>query len=160
MYRAITILILILGPSIPAASDELTPVEQEVWNLEVAYWEYIKNNNPEAYADLYAQNFLGWPKRMKVALDRLQVDPDSFGQWIPGIHENPAEKHDYELTDRAVRSFGDVVITHYTGRGFFRSVKTGEIVRERRKLRLTHTWIRQGGTWKIAGGMSAAPWSE
>jgi len=35
--------------------------EAEVWNLEKAYWEYVKNSDLEKYRALWHEDFLGWP---------------------------------------------------------------------------------------------------
>ena len=35
--------------------------ETQVWNLEKAYWEYVKANDLEKYRALWHDDFVGWP---------------------------------------------------------------------------------------------------
>jgi hypothetical protein len=35
--------------------------ETQVWNLEKAYWEYVKANDLEKYLALWHEDFVGWP---------------------------------------------------------------------------------------------------
>jgi len=35
--------------------------ETKVWNLERAYWEYVKANDVEKYRALWHDDFVGWP---------------------------------------------------------------------------------------------------
>jgi hypothetical protein len=34
--------------------------EAQVWNLEKAYWEYVKGNDLEKYRALWHEDFVGW----------------------------------------------------------------------------------------------------
>ena len=157
MRRIIIIAIAIFGLSVPAYSDELSADEQAVWDLEIARSEYVKSNDRESYRALYDDRFTGWPHRADRALDRLTMNEENFGAWIPRLHENPAEIYDYELDMHSVRSFGDMVVAIYAVRAFFRSAETGEIIREERNDRIIHSWYRRGDSWQIVTGMSALP---
>jgi hypothetical protein len=136
--------------SLPALSDE-TADEEAVWNLEEAYWVYVKNNDVDGYLTLWDERFVGWPGFSKAPMGKVKIH-----EWILPLHENPAETYDYELTREAVRSFGDVVVAHYLVRDYFRSANTGEVVRQLDEYRITHTWQRRGETWQIITGMSGA----
>lgn len=131
-------------------SDQPTD-EQAVWDLEMAYWEYVKSNNTEGYLTLWDDGFVGWP-----GFSESPVGKDEIANWIGPLHENPEESYDYELTRKAVRSFGDVVAVHYLVRDFMRSASTGEIVRPLDTYRITHSWQRNGDSWKIITGMSSS----
>jgi hypothetical protein len=125
--------------------------EKIVWSLEEAYWKYVKNNDAKSYITLWDDRFVGWP-----GFSREPVGKANIGEWIAPLHKNPSEQYDYELTPKAVRSFGDVVVVHYLVRDFYRSSSTGQIVRELDQYRITHTWQRKGETWQIITGMSGA----
>ncbi len=147
--RSITVTILFASLfSLPVFSDEAAD-EQAVWNLEEAYWVYVKNNDIPGYLTLWDEKFVGWPGFSKTPMEKV-----SIGEWIPPLHANPSELYGYTLTREAVRSFGDVVVTHYLVRDFFRSSDTGEITGERGVTRITHTWQRRGNTWQIITGMA------
>ena len=128
---------------------EMTPDEKAVWQLEEDYWKYVKESDLEAYRSLWDDRFVGWPS--------FSTDPvgvDKIASWIPELHQDPEQEYHYELTRKAVRGFGDIVVVHYLVREVWRSVDNGEIVRDR-SIRITHTWRRTGDTWRIITGMSS-----
>jgi hypothetical protein len=58
MLKAISFLLLLsVAPFVQAAAND----ETHVWNLEKAYWEYVKVNDLEKYRALWHERFLGWP---------------------------------------------------------------------------------------------------
>jgi ketosteroid isomerase-like protein len=122
-----------------------------VWQLEEAYWEYVKNNDLEGYRNLWDERFVGWP-----GFSDNPVGKTEIADWIEPLHANPNEHYDYELTRKAVTAFADVVVVHYLVRDFFRGADDGEIVRELDTYRITHTWQRRGDSWQIITGMSGA----
>lgn len=130
-----------------------TAVEDEaaVWQLEEDYWEYVKEQDLDAYRSLWDERFVGWPSFIPQPLGKKNI-----ADWIPPLHEDPAKVLDVELKRQAVRSFGDVAVAHYLVKTLHRHIKTGEVVDEEDWVRITHTWQRQGGTWKIVTGMSAS----
>lgn len=130
-------------------AQEMAENEKAVWQLEEDYWVYVQASDLDAYRTLWDDRFVGWPS----------FSPDPLGvkdisSWIPPLHQNPAERFQYELTPKAVREFGDIVVAHYLVREFWKSADTGEVVREER-VRITHTWQRVGDTWRIITGMSS-----
>jgi ketosteroid isomerase-like protein len=84
------------------------------------------------------------------------VGKAEIADWIVPLHANPGERYDCELTKKAVRAFGDVVVVHYLVRDFFRDAESDRVVRELDTYRITHTWQRRGDTWQIITGMSGA----
>ena len=135
----------------PVLSADLADDEQAVWELEEAYWQYVKRNDIPGYRSLWDEKFVGWPGFSKAPLGK-----ENIAGWIAPLHVDSSEIYDYELTQEAVRSFGEVVVAHYLVRSFFRSSETGEIVRKRGVSRITHTWQRRGNTWQIITGMSGS----
>ncbi len=150
MRKIFVILVMSLFVSASGIAEEASD-EKAVWNLEEAYWKYVKNNDIKSYLTLWDERFIGWPGFSKTPMEKADVS-----NWIPPLHKNPAEPYDYELTPKAIRSFGDVVVVHYLVRDFYRSPGTGEIVRPLDEYRITHTWQRRGKTWQIITGMSGA----
>jgi hypothetical protein len=150
MRKIFVTILLSLFVSAPLWCDSVAD-EKSVWNLEEAYWKYVKNNDVKGYSTLWDDRFIGWPGFSKEPMGKAHI-----GDWIAPLHKNPAEKYDCELTPKAVRSFGDVVVTHYLVHDFYRSASTGEIVRQSDQYRITHTWQRRGESWQIITGMSSA----
>jgi len=58
MLRAI---ILSLALTATAFGQNSAKDEAQVWQLEKAYWEYVKGNDLEKYRALWHENFVGWP---------------------------------------------------------------------------------------------------
>lgn len=129
--------------------------EDEVWKLEEFYWLCVKNNNVDSYVKLWDERFVGWP-----GFSDSPVGKNEIAKWIAPLHQNPEESYDYELTKKAIRSFGDVVVVHYLVRDFMISKHDGNEIRPRDVYRITHTWQRNGDTWKIITGMSGAQGSK
>ena len=150
MRKSLLTIVLSLLVLAPLWSDNAAD-EKAVWNLEEAYWKYVKSNDIKGYRALWDENFVGWP-----GFSKDPVGKAGIGDWIAPLHKNPAEQYDYELTPKAVRSFGDVVVVHYLVHDFYRSPSTGEIVRQLDEYRITHTWRRKGESWQIITGMSSA----
>jgi hypothetical protein len=51
--------------------------EAQVWNLEKAYWEYVKANDLEKYRALWRENLVGWP-----FVSPSPVRKDHITDWI------------------------------------------------------------------------------
>jgi ketosteroid isomerase-like protein len=151
--KAVVTLLLCLF-SISAWADGAAD-EEAVWQLEEAYWLYVRNNDLANYRTLWDERFVGWP-----GFSDKPLGKESIGAWIAPLHGNPTETYDYQLTRAAVRSFGDVVVVHYLVQDFMRSAESGEIIRQRDTYRITHTWQRIGDGWKIITGMSGAQASK
>ena len=126
MQSKIAVTVLALFCCMTALSEGLTADEQAVWDLEESYWQYVKSNDIPGYLTLWDDRFVGWPGFSKAPLEK-----DHIGDWIAPLHSDSALVYDYKLTRGAVRSYGDVVATHYLVEGFYRSSDTGEIVEER-----------------------------
>ena len=58
MLRTIT---LFLALTATAFGQNSAKDEAQVWELEKAYWEYVKANDLEKYRALWHENFVGWP---------------------------------------------------------------------------------------------------
>lgn len=124
--------------------------EQAVWRLEEDYWRYVKEQDLDRYLALWHERFVGWPGFSATPMGKANI-----ADWIAPLHADPARVFDYELIREAVRSFGDIVVVHYLVWQVYRDVKTSKVL-ERTPRRITHTWQRQGDSWQIITGMSAA----
>ena len=81
--RLILACLLLLGTLGPigsglsfAASSEASGVS-EVWELEEAYWRYVKAGDVENYATLWHEDFIGWPCDQPHPMRK-----DSVGAWV------------------------------------------------------------------------------
>jgi ketosteroid isomerase-like protein len=141
------LLAVLVGTGVLAA--ELTDDEMAVWDLEIAYWQYVKANDIPGYRSLWDEGFVGWPGFSEMPLGKAKIH-----EWVTGLHNYPGTGVEYDLEMGSVRAYGDVVAAHYLVRYSVRSETTGEIVVDEVVSRVTHTWQRQGDTWRIVTGMS------
>ena len=74
MLRIIT---LFLALTATAFGQNSAKDEAQVWELEKAYWEYVKANDLEKYRALWHENFVGWP-----FVSPAPVRKDHITDWI------------------------------------------------------------------------------
>ncbi len=126
-----------------AANDEA-----EVWNLEKAYWEYVKSEDLEKYRALWHEDFVGWPY-----VSSAPVRKDHITDWITMNTSKGVKLKSYSTEQLAIQVTGDIAINYYRIK---LNWTTSEGVEARKDaFRIAHTWIRTHGTWQILGGMSA-----
>jgi Domain of unknown function (DUF4440) len=110
-----------------------TAAEKEVWAREQEYWRYVKSGDSAAFKTLWSEQFTGWPDGAAKPVDKSHIDVWKIS--------------DCTLTPLSVREHGkDTVMTFYCAK----STEDGKTVEER----LTHTWQRENGQWRIVGGMA------
>src|SRR5207247_6638576 len=71
MLKAISFLLALTAAAF--AQDSAKDAAQ-VWNLEKAYWEYVKTNDLEKYRALWYEDFLGWPYVSSAAIQMRDHD--------------------------------------------------------------------------------------
>ena len=113
--------------------------QTEVWGREEAYWQSLKSRDKEAYLSLWDEAFLGWPSYAKSPVRKST------------LRERPLRAVDsYTFEQKSVQMFGETAMTFLQVRlKPSTSGKEGEIV-----PRITHTWRKKGGEWRIVGGLS------
>ena len=150
--RLILACLLLLGTLGPigsglsfAASSEASAVS-EVWELEEAYWRYVKAGDVENYATLWHEDFIGWPCDQPHPMRK-----DSVGAWVKRVDDEDLRVA-YALTREGAQQFDDIVVVHYQ----FTMESThpdGRVEGVGVRKKITHTWLRVGSTWQIIGGM-------
>ena len=145
MLKAIPFVVVLAaaGFAQSAANDEM-----QVWNLEKAYWEYVKANDLEKYRTLWHEDFLGWPY-----VSASPVRKNHITDWITANTSKGVKLESYSIEQLAVQVTGDVAINYYRIKANWATSEGVEVRKD--ALRITHTWIRNHGTWQIVGGMSA-----
>ena len=117
----------------------------QVWNLEKAYWEYVKANDLEKYRALWHEGFVGWP-----FVSSAPVRKDHITDWITANTSKGVKLQSYSIEELAIHVTGDVAINHYRIKANWANNEGAEVRID--ALRITHTWIRTHGTWQILGG--------
>jgi len=74
MLKTIALFIAVTAAAFAEGSDN---EQAQIWNLEKAYWEYVKTNDLEKYRALWHENFLGWP-----FVSPVPVRKDHITDWI------------------------------------------------------------------------------
>ncbi|MGE5207768.1 MAG: nuclear transport factor 2 family protein [Alphaproteobacteria bacterium] len=142
------IISLFLALAATAYAQNASKDQMQVWQLEKAYWEYVKANDLEKYRALWNDNFLGWP-----FVSSTPVHKDHITDWITANTSKGINLQSYSIEPLAIQVTGDVAIDHYRIKATWTDAKGAHAHTD--ADRITHTWIRTNGTWKILGGMSA-----
>ena len=131
-----------------AFAQDSAKEEAQVWNLEKAYWEYVKTNDLEKYRALWHEDFLGWPFVSSAPLRK-----DHIADWITSNTSKGVRLQSYSIERLAIHVTGDVAIDHYRIKATWANNEGAEVRTD--AFRITHTWIRTHDNWQIIGGMSA-----
>jgi len=150
LLLASAIMVVPSEPS-PALASSATVGESAnvtaVWELEEAYWRYAAAGDTQHYRELWADGFRGWPSDQPHPVTKAGVT-----DWIEELREQRL-RMTYSLTQEGAAAFGDVVVIYY--RAATRFERPDGHVEGGGTVRVTHTWRRMGGVWKIIGGMAA-----
>ena|SRR5262249_22381383 len=146
MPRMISLLLVVLVAT--AFGQGATNDESQVWNLEKAYWEYVKANDLDKYRALWHENFLGWP-----FVNSAPVRKDHITDWISMNTSKDIKLESYSIEEVAIQITDDIAVTQYRIKMNWAKGEQPETKND--TMRITHTWIRTDGIWQIIGGMSA-----
>ena len=128
------------------SAPEMTRAEREVWQMEEAYWRYVRTGRVEDFRTLWHKDFASWP--CQTAEPEL---PAGTGDWLTEIRERNLSVT-YELEPKMVKRFGDVAVTQYAVQ-FVYDYGAGETEFGDTWWKITHTWQRLDDRWAIIGGM-------
>jgi ketosteroid isomerase-like protein len=125
-------------------SHPILAQEDEVWEMEEAYWRYVQAGDVESYTDLWHSDFVGWPCGLEQPTGKANV-----GGMVRAVRDQEYTVI-VDLHREAVQQFGEIAIVHYSAAATRRYANGGN----RTSLyKLTHTWKRMEGQWQIIGGM-------
>jgi ketosteroid isomerase-like protein len=145
MLKTIALFVAVTAAAFAEGSDK---EQAQIWNLEKAYWEYVKADDLDKYRALWHENFLGWP-----FVSPAPVRKDRITDWITANTSKSITLQSYSIEQLAIQVTGDLAMNYYRINATWAN-STGAEVRTDR-LRITHTWTRTDGTWQIIGGMSS-----
>lgn len=123
-------------------------MEDEAWQMEELYWEYVQNIDTVPYKTLWHDDFIGYP-----SFGDGVSDVSKIASWIPDLHKDPNLKFSYNLHKKASNAIDDVVIVFYDTDEIWTS-KDNKVVRKE-TYKFTHTWKKVDSNWVILGGMAA-----
>ena len=141
-------IILFLAFTATAFGQSSAKDETAVWQLEKAYWDYVKASDLEKYRALWNENFVGWP-----FVSSAPVRKDHITDWITANTSKGIKLQSYSIEQLAIQVTGDVAVDYYRVNATWANAEGAGVKTDR--FRITHTWIRTSDTWQIIGGMSA-----
>ncbi|HEX3123005.1 MAG TPA: nuclear transport factor 2 family protein [Rhodanobacteraceae bacterium] len=118
----------------------------EVWRREADYWRFVKAGDVKSYVSLWHDKFIGWPCGQEHPKRKA-----SIGDWVREVRDKQINVNS-ELTREGAEDFGSIVVAHYR----VTRVDTypdGHVEGKGKESKITHTWMKVGGTWVIIGGM-------
>ncbi len=123
-------------------------MEAKVWDLEKAYWEYVKANDIERYRALWHDNFIAWPP-----LSSAPIRKDQVTDWLTENISKQIKLDSFSLEQLAVHVIRDIAIVYYRIKMVWAGPGPTESSTE--LFRVTHTWLRTNESWQIIGGMGS-----
>lgn len=120
-------------------------MQEEIWELEEAYFTNLYKANYEAVIDIVHDQFLGWPDSVPHPINKEQ-SASFMKQLIP--KPTPCV---LRIERAGIRLLGNTAITHYT---LHVNCSDTSGVEKTQSSRITHAWLEEGGRWKLLGGMS------
>jgi hypothetical protein len=143
--------LIIASFCVPTASTNPapeTPVEKTIWDLERSYWQYVEANDLTSYRKLWHAEFLGWP-----TMSAAPVHKDRITDWITSQTSAGKSFKLVEFKPASMQAHSNVVVVYYwTTYQWLDKARQGD----QHKIRVTHTWMKNGTDWQIIGGMSMA----
>jgi hypothetical protein len=148
----VSLLLAVLGSAVAGTNAHPVPPtsaaeEQAVWDLEHAYWHDVEVNDLAAYRGLWHPNFLGWPRMNSTPLGK-----DHITDWITSQTAKGLTFKLIEFKPAALRITDDrtAVACYWVTSKWVDRAGAGDSD----TARIIHTWIKNGKTWQIIGGMS------
>jgi ketosteroid isomerase-like protein len=126
----------------------LSSEQREIWQAERAYWALVKNRDVEGLIGLAHDRVTAWPHVASAPMDSVGFREDAR---MRGERDAIAA---YELSFHTIEVHGDTAIVYYTVAAISSTTPPDAAAPGKRRACITHTWIRDCGAWRLAGGMS------
>ena len=133
------------SPAPPRESVAQEKARAEIWAKEQAIYRERGRGNLRPYIDNVASNYLAWPP-----FSSVPTGVDALQKAQPKMAVDNKEVLQMEFVSFALN--GDAAIIYY--RTHRTRLPNGAPVDER--FEVTHSWVREGGRWKVYGGMARA----
>ena len=143
----VLVLLGLLGLDHASASNPAwSAAEHEIWILEEQYIARLKEGDLERLALFWHEDFIGWPSHSAEPVNRSEARA-SIENLLQSVRIV-----DFELQPRAIRCEGNLALVYYTA---ILQIMGDEGTAEQAAYRITHTWVKDHGEWRVLGGMSA-----
>ena len=129
---------LLFFGGVQAFGQEWSAEQKEVWQMEIKYWDLVKEKNLKGYMGLWHKDFIGWPHWAPKPAGKDGIEKQVI-TWYTFVES-------YDLKPEAINLFDRFAIIYY------RFSWTGPMGTW--SGRIGHFWIKQDGKWQIIGGYS------
>jgi len=126
--------------------SEWSEAEQEIWALEERYMNAFKDGDVAGLNAFLHADFLGWPSYSGDPVARAPALAS-----VATLHESLVIRT-VEVRPRAIHLSGKMALVHYL---VVLEIEERDGGTTATSSRITHTWVEEGGQWRILGGMSA-----
>jgi ketosteroid isomerase-like protein len=120
-------------------------VEEQIWASEEAYFTNLYKGDYEATLALAHSQFLGWPSTLSKPIDK-----DESASFMKQLISKPTSCT-FKIEREGIRVLGEVALTQYIIRV---NCSDTSAVSKTQSSRITHTWVKEGDSWRLLGGMS------
>ena len=120
-------------------------VAEEIWALEEAYFANLYKTDYEKVLSIVHSQFLGWPGTLPQPIDR-----EESARFMKQLVPSPTSCT-FKIERAGIRLLGDVALTQYIIH--VNCIDTAGAAKTQ-SSRITHTWVKDGTSWKLLGGMS------
>lgn len=130
-----------------ADTEDGRQMQNQIWALEEAYVTSFRDADHARVIPMWHDRFLGWPP-----LEPLPADKAAIVRYLRKHTFKPAT-WTFEIEKAAIQIHANIAVTHFI---LHRMIHPDSGFQRRSSSRVTHTWIKENGEWKILAGMSAA----
>ena len=120
-------------------------MEEEIWALEEAYFANLYKADYETALAIVHSQFLGWPGTVPQPIDK-----DGSALFMKQLISKPTSCT-FKIERGGIRVLGEVALTQYI---IHVNCSDTSAVAKTQSSRITHTWVKEGDSWKLLGGMS------
>jgi ketosteroid isomerase-like protein len=138
------LLFALTGPCVAETTAPLdkAQVEKELWAKEQAIYAGRGRGDLQPYYDNTSPAYLGWPPQV--------AEPMGRGKLRPADKAAMGSKEKLEMKFSALALSGDSALIYYKTHMTMRSDGTPVDLR----YEVIHAWVREGGQWRLLGGMA------
>jgi ketosteroid isomerase-like protein len=131
--------LMLATTAVPAAAQ----AKAEIWAMEQSIYAGRSKGDLRPYLDTLATGYVSWPP-----FDARPKGEDGLQATARKMAGKTQEKLDMELLDFTLN--GDTAIIYY----HTHRTRLADGTPADEWWEATHTWVREGGHWKVLGGMA------
>ena len=120
-------------------------MDEEIWALEEAYFGNLYKADYDGVLALVHKRFLGWPSAVP-----QPIDQEASARFMKQLISKPTSCK-VKIERAGIQVLGAVALTQYTLHVTCAAVEDAS---RTQSSRITHTWVKERGSWKLLGGMS------